>query len=80
MAEPMLAIARLRCPEAEFHSGDAEHRPFEEGRVDTVTCTFGILHFSEPERAIAEVYRVLKPGGAMRSRVGARRRAIRFLA
>lgn len=62
-APNMLAIARLQCPEAEFYEGDAENLPFEEARFDAVVCSLGILHFPNPELAVAEAFRVLKSGG-----------------
>ncbi|MEH1848570.1 MAG: class I SAM-dependent methyltransferase [Nostoc sp.] len=62
-ADDMVAIARLRCPEAEFQIGDAENLPFESSRFDAVVCSLGILHFPNPERVIASSFRVLKPGG-----------------
>lgn len=62
-AQNMLTIARARCPEAEFHEGDAEGLPFEAGQFDAVVCSLGFPHFPNPERAIAEVFRVFTPGG-----------------
>lgn len=59
----MVAIARLRYPEAAIHNADAENFPFEPDRFDAVACSFGILHFPNPERAITEAHRVLKRGG-----------------
>jgi SAM-dependent methyltransferase len=62
-AKQMLVIARIRCPEAAFHEGDAEHLPCEAGQFDAVVCNLGFPHFPNPERAIAEAFRVLTPGG-----------------
>ena len=62
-AENMVAIAHVRCPEADVHTGDAEDLHFESGRFDAVVCSLGILHFPNPEKAIAEASRVLKPRG-----------------
>ncbi|MBE9001796.1 methyltransferase domain-containing protein [Nostoc sp. LEGE 12447] len=62
-AENMVAIARVRCPKAQFHNGDAENLPFQSSQFDAVVCSLGILHFPNPERALAESFRVLKPGG-----------------
>ena len=42
---------------------DAVHPPLRDGCVDAVCC-FAALHmFAEPEVALAEFFRVLKPGG-----------------
>jgi SAM-dependent methyltransferase len=62
-AENMVALARLRCPEADIHNADAEHLPFEPARFDAVVCSLGILHLPNPEGAIGEAHRVLKRGG-----------------
>jgi len=42
---------------------DAETLPFESASFDAVTCRLGVMFFREPERALAEARRVLKPGG-----------------
>ena len=47
-AENMVAIARLRCPEADIHNADAENLPFQAGRFDAVVCSLGILHLPNP--------------------------------
>lgn len=62
-AENMVAIAKARCQEASFYNGDAENLTFESGQFEAVVCSLGILHFPNPERAITESFRVLKPGG-----------------
>lgn len=61
----MLEIAKTKVPQAEFIIGDAAKLPFAAGRFDTVTCAFGFRNFPDIPSAIAEVARVLKPGGRL---------------
>jgi ubiquinone/menaquinone biosynthesis C-methylase UbiE len=42
--------------------GDAHHLAFANQRFDLATCRFGVMFFSDPQRALAELRRVLKPG------------------
>ena len=49
--------------EVEFRHGNASSMPFDSGSFDFVYCRAAFKNFSEPVRAINEMYRVLKPGG-----------------
>ena len=64
IAPAMVELARSRLPGAEFRIGDAEALDFGDATFDAVACAFGMLHLAEPERAVAEAFRVLRPGGA----------------
>ena len=59
----MLEIARRSVPGVRFIEGDAVALPFEDARFDAVTIGFGMPHVPDPPAAMAEVRRVLKPGG-----------------
>ena len=48
---------------AEFVCGDAQKLPFEDRSKDAYTIAFGIRNVTRIEEALAEAYRVLKPGG-----------------
>jgi ubiquinone/menaquinone biosynthesis C-methylase UbiE len=47
----------------ELREGDAEALPFEDAAFTAVLCTTSLHHYPRPERAVAEIARVLAPGG-----------------
>jgi SAM-dependent methyltransferase len=62
----MLQAARKRLrglDTVELRRGDLEALPIEAERLDAATLMLVLHHVPEPERALAEVARVLKPGG-----------------
>ena len=58
----MLVQARAANPAIGFDQGDAEALTYPNASFDAVVSNFGIHHIPRPERAIAEVRRVLRPG------------------
>ena len=44
---------------------DAHNLPFPDATFDLVTSRFGVMFFAETDRALNEIKRVLKPGGAI---------------
>jgi demethylmenaquinone methyltransferase / 2-methoxy-6-polyprenyl-1,4-benzoquinol methylase len=47
----------------ELIKADSENLPFESGRFDAVTVAFGVRNFEHLEKGLAEMLRVLRPGG-----------------
>jgi demethylmenaquinone methyltransferase/2-methoxy-6-polyprenyl-1,4-benzoquinol methylase len=66
---PMLARGRDRMADAGRLAPavrcDAERLPFAEASFDCVTVGFGLRNMTHKERALAEMTRVLKPGGRL---------------
>jgi ubiquinone/menaquinone biosynthesis C-methylase UbiE len=65
-SEAMIAIARRRSPgfpNVEFAVGPAESLPFPDAGFDRVWTIHSFHHWEDPARGIAEVLRVLRPGG-----------------
>jgi SAM-dependent methyltransferase len=63
VTEQMLLVARSRHRAVDFRQGDAQQLPLDDDAFDAAVCNFGLLHFGRPERAAAELARVLAPGG-----------------
>jgi SAM-dependent methyltransferase len=56
------AIAKV---EIDFHEGDVEALPFDTAEFDVVLSQFGHMFAPRPDVAIAEMLRVLRPGGTL---------------
>ncbi len=65
----MLERARPRAAAlpfpTELHQAGAERMPFADARFDTAVVTFTLCTIPDPAAALAEVRRVLKPGGRL---------------
>jgi SAM-dependent methyltransferase len=62
-SERMVAIATKMFPGVRFIQGDAQNLSCDDASFDRVLINFGLLHFSRPEQACAEAFRVLRSGG-----------------
>lgn len=61
----MLELARKKAPGVEFIEGDGLNLPFPENRFDAATVSFGLRNMIDPERGVAELVRVCRPGGVV---------------
>ncbi len=59
----LLAIARARHPSLTFVEGDAEALGLPPASFDAAVASFCLLHLARPERCVAELARVVVPGG-----------------
>ena len=67
-SEPMLDLAREKAAaveEARFEWADALQLPYDAERFDAVTVGFGVRNLSDLDRGLAEMSRVLRPGGRL---------------
>jgi demethylmenaquinone methyltransferase / 2-methoxy-6-polyprenyl-1,4-benzoquinol methylase len=62
---PMLERARGKSSEIDWIGGDALALPFADGSFDAVTIGFGLRNLPNVERGLAELRRVLRPGGRL---------------
>jgi demethylmenaquinone methyltransferase/2-methoxy-6-polyprenyl-1,4-benzoquinol methylase len=64
---PMLAVARRRARadsrKSSFVQADALRLPFADGTFDVLTVGYGLRNLADPEAGVAEMRRVLAPGG-----------------
>jgi ubiquinone/menaquinone biosynthesis C-methylase UbiE len=67
ISKSFVEIARRNAKEAgykiDFREGNASAMPFQDATFDFTFCQAAFKNFSEPVKAISEMYRVLKPGG-----------------
>jgi demethylmenaquinone methyltransferase/2-methoxy-6-polyprenyl-1,4-benzoquinol methylase len=64
-SERMLERARRKSSEIEWVQGDALDLPFEDDSFDAATVGFGVRNLEDLDRGLAELARVLRPGGRL---------------
>lgn len=69
LSPEMLTIARKRAADlgrdVDLREGDAHNLPFDDESFDSVVCTYSLCNIPDIDRAVAEMHRVLKPGGSL---------------
>lgn len=66
--EEVLTIAREKTPASariSYQPGSATQLPFPDNTFDFVFCQTVMIHLPDPEKALQEMKRVLKPGGLL---------------
>lgn len=61
----MLEVGRKQYPHLTFVQGDAMNLPFADETFDAVTISFGLRNVQDPKKALAEMFRVAKPGARL---------------
>jgi SAM-dependent methyltransferase len=59
----MLAHARRRVPDGEFHVAELDRLPLPDQSVDVIVCALALVHVARLDPVLAEFARVLRPGG-----------------
>jgi len=59
----MLDVARTKARDIEFEVADVTQLPYPDATFDVSSISFGIRNVNEPRKGIAELARVVKPGG-----------------
>jgi demethylmenaquinone methyltransferase / 2-methoxy-6-polyprenyl-1,4-benzoquinol methylase len=62
-SEKMLDVARQKAAGIEFRTGNALALDFPDDEFDAATVGFGARNFDDLDRGLAEMARVVKPGG-----------------
>ena len=61
----MLDVARLKVPEGRFEVAQADSVPFDDDTFDVAIISLALCHLEDPTKAVAELGRVLRPGGTL---------------
>jgi len=72
LVDEMLDVARMHYADGkaegvpvDFEVVDAQHIPYADESYDAITMAYGIRNMPERDQALSEMFRVLKPGGAL---------------
>ena len=62
-SQTIVQIAKNNAAAAEIKTGNLEAAPYKNETFDIILCTQVIEHLLDDKKGLAELYRVLKPGG-----------------
>ena len=63
ISENMIKIAKNKYKNIQFFQGDITNLPYKDNYFDIVTFGFGLRNILNAEKAVEEIYRILKPNG-----------------
>lgn len=64
ISEKMIQEAKRRLPDqVQLMVGDSEHLPYEDNSFDIIICNASFHHYTNPEKVMQEIRRVLRNGG-----------------
>jgi len=69
-AEQMCRVAREKgrhagCDGVVYVNADSEHLPFPDATFDAITCSNSFHHYPHQQEVVAEMRRILRPGGRL---------------
>jgi len=59
-----MAKRRVKAAHVTFQAEDCQHTSLRDGTFDTAFISL-VLHFTDPDRSVAEMHRILRPGGTL---------------
>lgn len=71
LSDEMMKVGEQKVQESgyadviSFTKANALDMPYPDASFDTVTCSFGVRNFSDLDKGLSEIYRVLKKGGQL---------------
>lgn len=71
LSQEMMSIGKTKAAKAgygdrvDFILGSALEMPFADGQFEALTCAYGIRNFSDLDRGLSEMHRVLSDGGQL---------------
>lgn len=68
LSEEMMAIGRQKVAERQidsilFQKASAQDMPFEDNSFDAATCSYGVRNFTDLDKGLSEMHRVIKENG-----------------
>jgi len=64
-SEKMIEKAKTKAGYVSWNVANINELPYKENTFDIITCSHAFHHFPSQTKALAEIYRVLKPGGIL---------------